>query len=55
MVAKASAGAIEHVPVARVNNLSRTLIELKEQGFWYTVLTLKAKRLTTRYKVLQLS
>ena len=34
MVAKASAGAIEHVPVARVNNLSRTLIELKEQGFW---------------------
>ncbi len=34
MVAKASAGAIEHVPVARVNNLSRTLIELKEKGFW---------------------
>ncbi len=34
MVAKASAGAIEYVPVARVNNLSRTLIELKEKGFW---------------------
>jgi len=34
MVAKASAGAIEYVPVARVNNLSRTLLELKEKGFW---------------------
>ncbi|MBO4496168.1 MAG: 23S rRNA (guanosine(2251)-2'-O)-methyltransferase RlmB [Clostridiales bacterium] len=34
MVAKASAGAIEYVPVARVNNLSRTLLELKDKGFW---------------------
>lgn len=34
MVAKASAGAIEYVPVARVNNLSRTILELKEKGFW---------------------
>lgn len=32
--AKASAGAIEHVPVARVVNLARTLKELKEQGIW---------------------
>ena len=33
-VAKASAGAIEHVPVARVNNLSQTIVTLKEAGFW---------------------
>ncbi|NPC90818.1 23S rRNA (guanosine(2251)-2'-O)-methyltransferase RlmB [Bacillus sp. WMMC1349] len=33
-VAKASTGAIEHIPVVRVTNLSRTLEELKEQGVW---------------------
>lgn len=33
-VAKASTGAIEHVPVARVTNLSRTIAELKERGLW---------------------
>lgn len=33
-VAKASAGAIEHVPVARVVNLTQTILSLKEQGFW---------------------
>lgn len=34
-VAKASAGAIEYVPVARVTNISQTLNELKEDhNFW---------------------
>lgn len=33
-VAKASTGAIEYVPVARVTNLSRTIDELKERGLW---------------------
>lgn len=33
-VAKASTGAIEHVPVARVTNLVRTIEELKERGLW---------------------
>jgi 23S rRNA (guanosine2251-2'-O)-methyltransferase len=33
-VAKASAGAIEHVPVARVGNLVQTIIALKKEGFW---------------------
>ena len=32
--AKASAGAVEHCPVARVANLSRTLEQLKEAGVW---------------------
>ena len=34
LVAKASAGAIEYVPVARVTNLSQTISSLKEDGFW---------------------
>jgi 23S rRNA (guanosine2251-2'-O)-methyltransferase len=34
VVAKASAGAIEYVPVARVSNLSQTIDKLKEQGIW---------------------
>lgn len=33
-VAKASTGAIEHVPVARVTNLARTIDDLKERGVW---------------------
>ncbi|NLY78802.1 MAG: 23S rRNA (guanosine(2251)-2'-O)-methyltransferase RlmB [Lysinibacillus sp.] len=33
-VAKASTGAIEHVPVCRVNNLSQTVDELKKRGLW---------------------
>ncbi|MEG0294783.1 23S rRNA (guanosine(2251)-2'-O)-methyltransferase RlmB [Enterococcus sp.] len=34
VVVKTSTGAVEHVPVARVTNLSQTIKELKEQGFW---------------------
>ncbi|SDN92653.1 23S rRNA (guanosine(2251)-2'-O)-methyltransferase RlmB [Alkalicoccus daliensis] len=34
-VAKASAGAIEYVPVARVTNISKTMEELKKQGLWF--------------------
>lgn len=33
-VAKASTGAIEYVPVARVTNLARSIDELKERGVW---------------------
>ena len=33
-VAKVSAGASEHLPIAKVTNLARTLEELKRQGFW---------------------
>lgn len=33
-VGKASAGAVEYVPVARVNNISNTIDDLKEQGIW---------------------
>ncbi len=33
-VAKAAAGALEHLPVARVININRTLEDLKKRGFW---------------------
>lgn len=33
-VAKASTGAIEHIPVVRVTNIARTIDELKEKGVW---------------------
>lgn len=33
-VARASAGAIEYLPVAQVTNLTRTITELKRQGIW---------------------
>ncbi|GAA0380800.1 23S rRNA (guanosine(2251)-2'-O)-methyltransferase RlmB [Bacillus horti] len=33
-VAKASAGAIEYVPVARVTNIAQTIDELKDRGVW---------------------
>ncbi|RNF38656.1 23S rRNA (guanosine(2251)-2'-O)-methyltransferase RlmB [Planococcus salinus] len=34
VVAKSSTGAIEHIPVVRVNNLSQTVDELKKRGVW---------------------
>jgi 23S rRNA (guanosine2251-2'-O)-methyltransferase len=34
VVAKAAAGALEHVPVIRVTNLNRTLEDLKKRGYW---------------------
>jgi 23S rRNA (guanosine2251-2'-O)-methyltransferase len=33
-VAKAAAGALEYLPVARATNINRALEELKERGFW---------------------
>ncbi len=34
IVSKASAGAIEHMRVAKVTNIAMTIDELKERGFW---------------------
>jgi len=33
-VAKSSAGAVEHLPIARVTNISRAIEELKRAGMW---------------------
>lgn len=34
-VVKASAGAINYTPVAKVTNISKTIEELKEKGLWF--------------------
>ncbi len=35
VVAKASAGALNYTPVAKVTNLTSTIKELKQQGIWF--------------------
>jgi 23S rRNA (guanosine2251-2'-O)-methyltransferase len=47
VVAKASAGAIDHMPVARVTNLSRLLDSLKAAGVWIYGVTPSAKKVFT--------
>ncbi|MCC5895451.1 MAG: 23S rRNA (guanosine(2251)-2'-O)-methyltransferase RlmB [Alkalibacterium sp.] len=42
-VAKSSAGAIEHVLVARVTNMAMTIDELKERGLWIFGTDMKGK------------
>ena len=42
-VAKASAGAVEHVRVARVTNLSRLIDQLKERNVWVVGTAAEAK------------
>lgn len=44
-VDKASAGALEHVEVARVTNLKRTLELFKREGIWVVGLTMEGERL----------
>lgn len=36
IVAKTSAGAVEHMNICKVTNIARTIDELKEKGFWIT-------------------
>lgn len=43
-VVKTSAGASEHLPVAKVTNISRTLEELKQKGFWIVGLDERGKQ-----------
>lgn len=42
-VSRASAGAVEHLPVARVTNLTRTIQELKKAGLWFTGIEMDGK------------
>ncbi len=46
-VAKVSAGAHEHLPVARVSNLVSTLKTLKEQGLWIAAADAGAEKIYT--------
>ncbi len=43
-VARASAGALEHLPVARVTNLPRAMEELKRAGYWLVGLEERAEK-----------
>jgi 23S rRNA (guanosine2251-2'-O)-methyltransferase len=43
-VARASAGALAHLPVARVTNLVRAMEELKEAGYWLVGLDERADK-----------
>ena len=44
IVAKSSAGASEHLPIARVNNIARTLEELKSRNLWIVGLDERAQQ-----------
>jgi 23S rRNA (guanosine2251-2'-O)-methyltransferase len=43
-VSRASAGALAHLPVAKVTNLARSMEELKEAGYWLIGLDEEAKQ-----------
>jgi len=43
-VARASAGALAHLPVARVTNLVRAMEELKQAGYWLVGLDERAEK-----------
>lgn len=46
-VARASAGALAHLPIARVTNLARAMESLKEAGFWLVGLDERAEKCYT--------
>lgn len=44
-VAKASAGALNYTPVAKVTNLGQTIEELKKKGLWFVCADMKGTRM----------
>ena len=44
-VAKASAGALNYTPVARVTNLGQTIEELKKEGLWFVCADMEGTRM----------
>ncbi len=48
-VAKSSAGAVEHVRVAKTPNLNRFIEELKERGFWVIGTSVDAETIHTEW------
>ncbi len=47
-VYKAAAGAVEHLPVARVTNLARALEELKKRGVWVAGADMEGEQVFSR-------
>jgi len=52
-VAKASAGAVEHLPIARVTNLVRAMARLKESSCWLVGLDERAPQVFTEVDLTQ--
>ncbi len=52
LAAKASAGAIEYVPCARVVNLNQAIAELKEKGLWIAGLAMEGESVFTSQNLL---
>ncbi len=50
-VEKASAGAVEYVPIARATNLGKALVSLKERGYWAVGLDEAATEPYDRFRV----
>lgn len=48
VVAKVSAGAIDHIPVSRVGNLARLIEDLKKVGVWVYAVEPSAQKLVTQ-------
>ncbi len=48
-VRKASAGAVAHLPIAQVTNLTRTLEDLKQQGVWVVGLDMAGQQAYDQY------
>jgi len=46
---KASAGAIEHLPIAKITNVSQTIDELKSKGLWIVGTSSKADKVLTEF------
>ena len=44
-VARASAGAINYTPVAKVTNIGRTIDELKKEGLWFVCADMDGERM----------
>lgn len=49
VVAKVAAGAAEHIPIARVTNLTRTIEELKNAGVWIVGTDMQGETLYDHY------
>ena len=44
-VARTSAGALNHIPVAKVTNLAQTIEELKKEGLWFACADMDGQRM----------
>jgi 23S rRNA (guanosine2251-2'-O)-methyltransferase len=52
-VAKAAAGALEHLPVVRIGNTAKTLEDLKAKGYWIYGLDERGDQLYSEVEYLQ--